>query len=184
MHESLAPAPAQGRNLRTAAVCAGVVAAMVGLSFAAVPLYDAFCRVTGYGGATRVAEAEASRILDRDVTIRFDATVNGALPWAFRPDQGAQTLKVGETGLAYYRAQNTSARPVTGVATYNVTPAKAGAYFNKIDCFCFTEQTLDAGESMLMPVAYFIDPAIADDPSLDDVTTITLSYTFFEQTPG
>jgi len=94
LHESLAPAPAQGRNLRTAAVCAGVVAAMVGLSFAAVPLYDAFCRVTGYGGATRVAEAEASRILDRDVTIRFDATVNGALPWAFRPDQGAVEVHV------------------------------------------------------------------------------------------
>ncbi|MEL7028558.1 MAG: cytochrome c oxidase assembly protein [Pseudomonadota bacterium] len=168
-------------HLRTAAICVAVVAGMVGMSFAAVPLYDAFCRVTGFGGTTQVAEAEAAVVLEREMTIRFDASTAAQMPWDFAPDQLDQTVRVGQTGLAFYNAANPTNRPITGVATYNVTPAKAGRYFSKIDCFCFQEQTLEPGQSMLMPVAYFIDPEIADDPSLDDVTTITLSYTFFEQ---
>ena len=173
-----------GRSRRlaiTAAVCAFVVVGMVGLSFAAVPLYNVFCRVTGFGGTTQVASERAGRVLNRAMTVRFDGTVAQGLPWRFTPEQLSQKLKIGETGLAYYRAENTSDHPVVGVATYNVTPAKAGVYFSKIDCFCFTEQTLQPGESVLMPVAYFIDPEIADDPNLDEVSTVTLSYTFFDR---
>ncbi|MEM9750664.1 MAG: cytochrome c oxidase assembly protein [Pseudomonadota bacterium] len=158
-----------------------VVAGMTAMAFAAVPLYDAFCRVTGFGGETQVADAAPTTALSREMTVRFDATTSGGIPWRFKPEQLDQTLAIGESGLAYYRAENTSPKPIVGVATYNVTPAKAGIYFNKIDCFCFTEQRLEPGESMLMPVAYFIDPAIADDVNLDDVSSITLSYTFFEQ---
>ncbi|MBB5517945.1 cytochrome c oxidase assembly protein [Amphiplicatus metriothermophilus] len=166
-------------NRRTALVVAGVVAAMVGLSFAAVPAYRAFCQVTGWGGTTQRADAAADAILERAVTIRFDGTTGADLPWRFRPEQISQTLKVGESGLAFYEAENLSDRPVTGRATYNVSPAKAGLYFKKIDCFCFTEQRLAPGEKVSMPVTYFIDPAIARDRNLDDVQTITLSYTFF-----
>ncbi len=167
------------RNRRTAAIVAGVVAGMVGLSFASVPLYKAFCQVTGFGGTTQRVEAPAGQVLARTITIRFDATVGQGLAWTFKPEQVSQTLHVGETGLAFFAAKNLTDRPITGRATFNVQPAKAGQYFNKIDCFCFTEQTLKPGEGASMPVTYFIDPAIAADSGLDDVQTITLSYTFF-----
>ncbi|HBK92631.1 MAG TPA: cytochrome c oxidase assembly protein [Parvularcula sp.] len=155
------------------------VAGMVALSFASVPLYRAFCQITGWGGATKRAEAPAGRVLERTIAVRFDATVNEGLPWTFKPEQVSETLHVGETGLAFYAAKNLTDRPITGRATFNVQPAKAGRYFKKIECFCFTEQTLKPGEEASMPVTFFIDPAIADDRGLDDVQTITLSYTFF-----
>jgi len=167
------------KNRKTATVVAGVAAGMVALSFAAVPAYKAFCQITGFDGTTQRADKAADRVLARTITIRFDATVGEGLPWTFKPEQVDQTLHVGETGLAFYSASNLTDRPVTGRATFNVQPAKAGVYFKKIECFCFTEQTLKAGETASMPVTYFIDPAIADAPSLDDVQTITLSYTFF-----
>lgn len=168
------------RKAATAALLGGVVAGMVGLAFASVPLYRLFCQVTGYGGTTqRAAEAAAPVVGERVVTVRFDATTDHHLPWRFQPAQRSVTLRVGEQGLAFYRAENRSDRPVTGRATFNVTPFKAGSYFVKIDCFCFTEQTLAPGEAVDMPVTFYVDPAIAEDPNLDDVKTITLSYTFF-----
>ncbi len=172
------------RNRKTALIAAGVVAGMAGLSFASVPLYKAFCQVTGFDGTTMRADKPAERVLARTIAIRFDATVGQGLPWTFKPEQVSQTLHVGETGLAYYAAKNLTDKPITGRATFNVQPAKAGQYFNKIDCFCFTEQTLKPGEAVSMPVTYFIDPAIAGDPGLDDVQTITLSYTFFPWDDG
>jgi len=172
---------ANGRsNTKLAFVLASVVAGMVGLSFASVPLYKLFCQVTGYGGTTQRAEQGASQVLDRVVTIRFNADNAPDLPWTFRPAQRQMEVKIGETQLAFYRAENKSGRTVTGTATFNVTPAKAGLYFSKLECFCFTEQTLKPGESVDMPVSFFVDPAIKDDRNLDDVKTITLSYTFFQ----
>lgn len=172
------------RNRKTATVVAGVAAFMVGLSFAAVPLYDAFCRVTGWGGTTQRAETGADRTLARQMTVRFDATVSDGISWRFKPEQLSQTLNIGETGLAFYEAENFASTPVSGTATFNVTPAKAGIYFRKIECFCFTQQTLQPGEKVSMPVTYFVDPAIAEDKNLDDVQTIILSYTFFPWDDG
>ena len=157
----------------------GLVAGMVGLAFASVPLYSLFCRVTGFGGTTQRAEAAPTRIVDRTVTIRFNSDVNDALPWHFRPELREVKVKLGETGLANYRAENRSTTPTVGTAVYNVTPDKAGIYFNKIQCFCFDEQVLEPGQQVDMPVAFFVDPAMADDPNMEDVGTITLSYTFF-----
>lgn len=168
------------RNARMAIGLAGLVAGMVGLSFAAVPLYDLFCRVTGFGGTTQVAEGYADRVLDRTVSIRFNADVNNALPWEFRPAQTTLDVRVGEATMTAYHARNLADQAIVGTATYNVTPAKAGIYFNKVQCFCFTEQALRPGEAVEMPVYFFVDPAIADDPNMADVTTITLSYTFFK----
>jgi cytochrome c oxidase assembly protein subunit 11 len=166
-------------NRRTALTIAAVSAAMVGMSYAAVPIYRAFCQVTGWGGTPQRADEGAAKTLAREITVRFDATTDPHLPWKFKPEQVSQTLKVGETGLAFYESANLADRPVTGRATFNVTPSKAGAYFTKIECFCFTEQTLAPREKVSMPVSYFIDPKIAEDPNLDDVHTITLAYTFF-----
>lgn len=167
------------KNRKTAMTALAAVAGMVALSFASVPLYRAFCQITGFDGTTMRADKPADRVLKREITVRFDATVGQGLPWTFKPEQVSQTLHVGETGLAFYAAKNLTDRPITGRATFNVQPAKAGQYFNKIECFCFTEQTLKPGEEVSMPVTYFIDPAIDDDRGLDDVQTITLSYTFF-----
>lgn len=167
------------KNRKTALIVSSVVAGMVALSFAAVPAYRAFCQVTGWGGTTQRAEAEAGRTLEREITVRFDATVSQGLPWVFKPEQPSQTLHIGETGLAFYEAGNLTGKPITGRATFNVSPAKAGIYFKKIECFCFTEQTLQPGEKVSMPVTYFVDPALADDKNLDEVQTITLAYTFF-----
>lgn len=170
--------PVGRRNKLVMVSLFAVVAAMVGGSYAAVPLYRIFCQVTGFGGTTNIAEKPSEKISERVITIRFDATVNG-VPWAFQPVQRSIRTHVGESTLAFYRAENLGRRPVTGSATFNVTPLKAGQYFSKIECFCFTEQRLAAGESMEMPVSFFIDPTIEDDRNLDDVTTITLSYTFY-----
>ena len=167
------------QNQRTGLIVGGVVLFMVAMSFAAVPAYRAFCQVTGWGGTTQRAVAAADRTLERTITIRFDSTVSDGLAWRFKPEQVSQTLHIGETGLAFYEAENLASTPVAGRASFNVTPAKAGLYFKKIECFCFTEQTLQPGESVSMPVTYFIDPALADDKNLDDVQTITLAYTFF-----
>ncbi len=152
---------------------------MTGLAFASVPLYRLFCQVTGYGGTTQVAEAAPGRVSERRITVRFNADVNPKLPWNFQPLERAVTLRVGEPGLAFYRAVNLTDQPVSGTATFNVTPLKAGQYFNKTQCFCFDEQRLEAGEAVEMGVSFFIDPAILEDRNLDDVTTVTLSYTFF-----
>lgn len=167
------------QNHKTALIVVAVVFGMVGLSYASVPLYRLFCQVTGWGGTTQRAEAAPGEVLDRTVTVRFDATVSDGLPWRFKPEQFSQTLRIGEAGLAFYEAQNLTDRPVSGRATFNVTPAKAGVYFSKIECFCFTEQVLQPGEKVSMPVSYFVDPKLARDRNLDEVQTITLSYTFF-----
>ncbi|MEN8722778.1 MAG: cytochrome c oxidase assembly protein [Alphaproteobacteria bacterium] len=172
---------AGARARRVAIICVSVVGLMVGAAYASVPLYDLFCRVTGYGGTTNQSDTESTIILDRDVTVRFDSNVARGLNWKFEALQGPQELKVGETGLAFYRATNLSDRPIVGTATYNVTPQKAGAFFMKIECFCFTEQLIEPGQSIDMPVTFYIDPEIVDEDYLDDVETFTLSYTFFEK---
>ncbi len=169
----------QARNARTGLALSLVACAMVGLAFASAPLYRLFCQVTGYGGTTQVAEAAPGEVSQRLITVRFNAEVNPRLPWRFEPLERAVTLRVGETGLAFYRAVNLADRPVSGTATFNVTPLKAGQYFAKTQCFCFDEQRLAAGQAVDMGVSFFIDPAILDDRNLDDVTTVTLSYTFF-----
>ncbi len=166
-------------NGRLALTLGLVVCGMVGLSFAAVPLYRVFCQVTGYGGTTQVAEAAPDRVLDRTVTVRFEGFVNGKLPWRFAPEQREVTLKVGEPGLVFFKAENLADRPTAGVATFNVTPLKIGQYFNKVQCFCFNEQTLQPGETVDMGVSFFVDPAIDEDLNAAEVRTITLSYTFF-----
>ncbi|MEO1042148.1 MAG: cytochrome c oxidase assembly protein [Pseudomonadota bacterium] len=169
-------------NLRVAGSVAAAVAGMLALAYAAVPLYETFCRVTGWGGTTQVAERSSNKVLKRKITVRFDASRAQGLPWAFKPVQVSQELRIGETGLAYYEATNISDEPIIGTASYNVQPAKAGLYFMKVECFCFTEQRLEPGESMLMPVTYFIDPELDDERNLDDVREITLSYTFYRNT--
>lgn len=168
-----------GRNIRTLAFLSAFVAGMGGLAYASVPLYEIFCRVTGYGGTTQVAAVESNQVVERTLKIRFDSNVNPALGWAFEPALKSMDLKVGENALAFYQAENESDEVIVGTATFNVTPDKAGLYFNKVDCFCFTEQVLKPGQRVDMPVSFFIDPSIVEDPNLDDVTTITLSYTFF-----
>jgi len=166
------------RNRRTALAAAAVAAGMVGLAYASVPLYSVFCRVTGYGGTTQVAAAAPAVPGERKFTIRFNADTAPNLPWRFRPAQGAVEVRLGEETLAYFHAENKSDRPVRGVAVFNVTPSKAGLYFDKVACFCFNEQTLKPGEKVEMPVSFFVNPAIVKDRNLDDVSTITLSYTF------
>ena len=165
-------------NARTALVLAGVVVAMVGMAYASVPLYDLFCRVTGYGGTTQRAETGSDSAIDRDVIVRFDANVSG-LAWDFRPENPDIRLKVGETVIVNYIAENRSDERTVGSATFNVAPAAAGAYFNKIQCFCFTRQVLQPGEKIMMPVQFFIDPEMDNDNDLRSVRTITLSYTFY-----
>jgi len=172
------PVAPGARNARLALVLGGVVCAMVGLAFASVPLYRLFCQVTGFGGTTQVAAAAPAQAGTRLFTVRFNADLNQGMPWRFQaPDQ--VSLKVGESGLAFFRARNLAAAPITGTATFNVTPLKAGQYFSKVQCFCFEEQRLAPGESAELGVSFFVDPAILEDPNLDEVTTITLSYTFF-----
>jgi cytochrome c oxidase assembly protein subunit 11 len=156
---------------------------MTALSFAAVPLYDLFCRVTGYGGTTQVAAEASDVIVDRVVRIRFDASMNSSLDWRFQPVQREMSMKIGESAIAFYHAKNLSEAVTTGTATFNVTPLKVGKYFTKIDCFCFTEQQLEPGQAVDMPVTFYVDPEMVKDRNLDDVTTITLSYTFFSAEP-
>ena len=168
-----------GRNARLALMLGGMVCAMVGVAFASVPLYRLFCQVTGYGGTTQVADSLPAAPGERIFKVRFNADLHRDLPWLFVPEQREVRLRVGESGLAFYKAQNLSSRTITGTATFNVTPLKAAPYFVKIECFCFTEQTLAPGETAQMPVTFFVDPEIALDDNLDDVGEITLSYTFF-----
>ena len=178
---SSAQAKALDRSNRKVATSAAMMAVlMIGAAYAAVPLYDLFCRVTGFGGTTQVAQAAPGVASERIVTIRFDATVNRKMPWDFAAPIDPIDVKVGESGLAFYRAHNLTDQTITGTATYNVSPAKAGIYFSKIDCFCFTEQVLAPGQSVDIPVIFFVDPDILTDREMDDVKTITLSYTFFK----
>jgi len=156
-----------------------IVGGMTGLSFAAVPLYDLFCRVTGYGGTTQVADAGSTEVLDRKITIRFDANISPKLDWNFKPARTSMDVRIGESALAVYEAHNPTDQPLAGTATYNVTPEIAGYYFSKVQCFCFTEQKLEPGRRMDMPVSFFVDPAIMDDPEAREIEEITLSYTFF-----
>lgn len=168
------------RHQGTAIVLALVAAGMVGMAYAAVPLYRIFCQVTGYGGTTQRAEQSSERILDQTITVRFDATVSPKLQWSFAPARRTMTVRIGENALAFFKAVNRSDHTITGTASYNVTPEIAGSYFNKIECFCFTEQRLAPGQSADMPVSFFVDPAIMDDPDARDIKEITLSYTFFK----
>ena len=153
---------------------------MAGMAWAAVPLYDMFCRVTGFGGTTQVAAEGSDRVLERRVTVRFDASTVRGMPWEFRPVQNTLQVRIGETALAFYEAHNPTDRVVSGTASYNVAPFSVGGYFTKIDCFCFTEQVLQPGERVTMPVTFYVDPEMVDDAETAGVTTITLSYTFYE----
>ena len=174
---SLAP------TTRTALQAVGVVVTMGSLAWASVPFYDWFCRVTGYGGETGVAATAPVEALDRTVKIRFDASLDRDMPWTFRPEQREIELRIGETGLAFYEAHNPTDHPVAGSASYNVAPFEAGGFFTKIDCFCFEEQVLEPGETVSMPVTFYVDPAIVDDRDAKFLHTITLSYTFYEIDP-
>jgi cytochrome c oxidase assembly protein subunit 11 len=168
-----------GRDLAVAACCGAVVALMVGASYAAVPLYDWFCRTTGFGGTTQVAEKAPDKILGRTIAVRFDSNVTPGLPWKFEPEQNEIRVRLGEVATVHYKVTNTAARAISAQASYNVTPLQIGGYFNKINCFCFTEQTLQAGETREMAVVFYIDPALAADREQNSLNTITLSYTFY-----
>ena len=169
------------RHRNVAVTCAFVVVSMVGLSFAAVPLYRLYCQVTGYAGTTQKAEKSSDVVLDRAITMHFDANVAKDLAWRFEPVKRTMDIKIGETVLAFYRATNTSDEPLTGTAVFNVTPEAAGIHFNKIECFCFTEQTLEPGQTVDMPVSFFVDPAIVDDSDANYLSELTLSYTFYRK---
>jgi len=166
------------RNLGV--ILTGVVATMLVMAYASVPLYRLFCQKTGYGGTTQVAKMPSTKVVDREITVRFNADIHRDLSWYFKPLQTEIKVKIGENALAFYESQNWSNQPVSGMATYNVTPDKAGIYFNKVACFCFEEQVLSPQQKVEMPVQFFIDPEFAQDPDLRDVDTITLSYTFFK----
>ena len=170
------------RNRRLAVALVGVIAMMGGLAYASVPLYRLFCQVTGFAGTTQVSEAAPGAPAggERQITVRFNSDISPKLNWVFAPEQKEITVKVGESALAFFRAQNRSDITTTGTAAFNVTPMKVGKYFNKVDCFCFDEQSLMPGEDVDMPVTFFIDPAIMSDPNMSEVKTITLSYTFFQ----
>lgn len=165
-------------NTRIALICAAVFVGMVGAAYASVPLYKAFCQMTGFGGTVSKAEAAPTKVLDQTVVVRFDANVRN-IPWDFKPDQVSQTIRIGETGLAFFRVTNHGDKPVTGRASYNVLPVAAGAHFQKLECFCFTEQTVQPGKTLEFPVVYFVDPAFASDPETKGEPEVTLSYTFF-----
>jgi len=167
------------KNAKTAVVLFSVVAGMIGLAFASVPLYRIFCQTTGLAGTPGIQSQAPAKATDIDFKVRFDANVNTALHWQFKPLQKEIDLKLGEERLAFYEATNLSDKTITGSAVFNVTPLKIGQYFVKIDCFCFTEQTLKPGETAQMPVSFYVDPAIYDDKNTRDVKTITLSYTFY-----
>ena len=168
------------RFLATVAGLVSIVVGMAGLAYASVPLYDLFCKVTGYGGTPQIAEMLPSVVGSREMTVRFNADVNRDLPWEFRPVNGKVMVRVGEPTLVYYRVKNLSDKTIIGTATYNVTPLRAGSYFSKIDCFCFAEQELKPGETVELPVSFFVETSIESDPSMEDINTVTLSYTFFE----
>jgi cytochrome c oxidase assembly protein subunit 11 len=167
------------RDVVVAAACGVFVAAMVGAAYAAVPFYTWFCRVTGFAGTTQVATAAPGEVLDRRITVRFDANVIGGLPWKFVAERTTLDVKIGEVVTVFYRVTNESARETAGQAVYNVAPLNVGAYFQKIDCFCFTDQRFKPGETRDMPVVFYVDPALARDPDAQTLDTITLSYSFY-----
>lgn len=168
----------QGKH-KTLAQTLGVVVLMGSLAWASVPFYDWFCRVTGFGGATGVGTASAE-VLDQTITVRFDGSLDRDMPWTFKPVAREMEIRIGETGLAFYEAHNPTDTPIAGSASYNVTPYQAGGFFTKIDCFCFEEQVLQPGETVQMPVTFYVDPEIVDDREGKYIHTITLSYTFYE----
>jgi cytochrome c oxidase assembly protein subunit 11 len=167
------------RDVIVAAICGCVVALMVGASFAAVPFYTWFCQQTGYGGTTQVAEKAPDHVLGREIGVRFDSNVSPGLPWKFEPEQNEIKIHIGEVATVHYKVTNLAAREITGQAGYNVSPPQVGAYFNKINCFCFTPQTLQAGEARDMTVVFYVDPSIVKDSDQDGLDNITLSYTFY-----
>ncbi|SDB66601.1 cytochrome c oxidase assembly protein [Belnapia rosea] len=167
------------RNRRLGLAVGGFVAAMVGVAFASVPLYDMFCRATGYNGTVQTGGPAAPGAGTQVMTVRFNANTHPGLPWRFAPESPGLSLRVGEEGMGFYRAENLSQVPVTGVATYNVTPEVVGKYFHKTACFCFDEQTLEPGQKADMPLSFWVDPKIAEDPNTRGIRTITISYTFF-----
>ncbi len=171
---------ARDANAKTLTRLVGVVVVMGALAWASVPFYNWFCRVTGFGGTPGVAYAGADVILDKTIKIRFDASKNRDMPWEFKPVVREMELRIGETGLAFFEAYNPTDRPIAGQAAYNITPYEAGGFFNKIECFCFTEQVLQPGERVEMPVTFYVDPEIVDDRDAKYTHTITLSYTFYE----
>lgn len=165
-------------QLRTALIAAAAVCGMTGLGFASVPIYRTFCQATGYGGTTQRG-LQAPGAVGQKVTVAFDANVNPRLPWAFKPEMPEETIDIGARDMAFFTATNKSDKPLTGTASYNVVPEQAGKYFTKIQCFCFTQQTLKPGETVRMPVIFYVDPKIRDDEDTKDVAKITLSYTFY-----
>ena len=171
---------AEPRHRRTALIAGAVALGMVGLAYASVPLYRIFCQVTGFGGTTQRVESVVDHpVAGRTIKVRFDGNVRGGLPWRFAPSQGPMEIRIGEQNMAFFKAASTFTAPTTGSATFNVTPAAAGKYFAKIQCFCFQEQTLQPGQTAEMPVVFYVDPAILDDPDARDIDEITLSYSFF-----
>jgi cytochrome c oxidase assembly protein subunit 11 len=174
-----ANAPDRKRMARTAGIVVAVVVGMTGMAFAAVPIYEAFCRITGYGGTTQVADGAPTQVLDRRIEVRFDSNIAPGLPIEFAPSQRSESPRIGETGLAFYRIKNLSDEPLVARATYNVTPHVAGPYFTKLECFCFQDRVLGPGEEAELPVVFFVNPAIVEDLDTADIGTITLSYTFF-----
>ncbi|MEK7454127.1 MAG: cytochrome c oxidase assembly protein [Pseudomonadota bacterium] len=185
---SLPPSPfdRDRRNRRTLVAMAGIGLAMLALGFASVPLYRIFCQTTGFGGTTQraAADVELTPVAGRTMSIRFDSNVQPGMPWEFRPEHRTDTVTVGARDMAIFIAKNLSDKPVTGTASFNVTPTQAGAYFTKIQCFCFTQQTLQPGEEVRMPVIYYVDPKILQDPDNKDTQQITLSYTFYPVEQG
>ena len=189
MAQTIAPSgndpnrPRMAQNTRTGLIFLGVALAMLALGYAAVPLYRMFCQVTGIDGTTqRASAAQASTVqaTGQRISVRFDGNVANGLPWTFRPTQTTSNVVIGEKALAKYEARNNAARDITGTAVFNVSPVQAGKYFTKIECFCFTEQTLKPGQDVEMPVIYYVDPAILEDPDTKDIEQITLSYSFYE----
>ena len=170
----------KNHNVRVALVCGSVIAGMVGLTAASVPLYSLFCKVTGYGGTTNRAEAAPTRASDTEVTVYFNADTAADMPWHFRPAQRSVKVKLGEQTLVFFDAENPTKQPIAGTATFNVTPFSTGAFFTKIQCFCFSEQVLQPGQKAVMPVSFYVDPAMLADDEAKDVRQITLSYTFFK----
>ncbi len=168
---------------RKAIPLVGIAFGMLGMAYAAVPLYDWFCRVTGFGGRPQERTEASATVLDREITVRFDASTERGMPWEFKPVETTQRIRIGETGIAFYEAHNPTDRPIVGSASYNVAPFSMGGYFVKIDCFCFERQRLEPGERVTMPVTYYVDPEMIEDDETVGVTTVTLSYTFHETEP-
>ncbi|HZB62530.1 MAG TPA: cytochrome c oxidase assembly protein [Microvirga sp.] len=181
----MTPAPSPSRPMRrTALACAGLAFGMVGLAYASVPLYDLLCKVTGFDGTPIVRASNGSSVVDRTITVRFDANVSPGLPWRFAPETPEVKVKLGETTTVAYKVTNTGDRASAGIATYNVQPDLAGAYFSKLECFCFTEQTLQPGETLESAVVFYVDPRLAEDADVKDLHSITLSYTYFPSKGG